>query len=343
MDLTLNQIAEHVGGRVTGDGNVTIRGAAPFEQAAADQITFADGPKFLKRLAETQAGAVIVPQSFEEGGRTLLQVDNPRVAFARTAARLHPPKLPPPGIDDRAVIGSNFTCGENVSVAAGVYIGNNVSVGHRSVLRPGVVLEDGVTLGDDVRLHPNVTVYSGCIIGNRVIVHAGSVIGSDGYGFAPEGERHVKIPQLGIVQIEDDVEVGANCTIDRATFGITRVGQGTKIDNLVQIAHNVSLGDHTLIVAQAGIAGSTRLGKNVILAGQSGIAGHLSVGDRVIVGPMAGVGKSLEDGEIVSGAPAIPHRRWLRVQRVLPELPEIKKALLSLEKKLEQLEKDKTG
>jgi len=341
--MMLHQIAERVGGRVVGDGNVKLRAVAPFEQAAADQITFADGPKFLKRLGETHAGAVIVPENFQAAGRTLLQSKNPRVAFARTAALLHPPAMPPPGIDDRAVIGKEFTCGDNSSVAAGVIIGDHVSIGNRCVLRPGVVLEDGVQLGDDVLLHPNVTVYSRCIIGRRVIVHAGCVIGSDGYGFAPEGERHVKIPQLGIVEIEDDVEIGANCTIDRATFGRTRIGRGTKIDNLVQIAHNVSIGENSLIVAQAGIAGSTRLGKNVILAGQSGIAGHLTIGDRVIVGPMAGVGKSLESGEIVSGAPAFPHRRWLRVQRVVPELPEMKKSLQALEKRLEAMEKTHSG
>ena len=343
MEMNLSQIAEFVGGRVFGDGTVAIHAVAPFEQATEDQITFADGPKFLKRLEETGAGAVIVPETFEVAGRNLLQAKNPRVAFARTAALLHPTPTPPPGIDERAVIGSNFACGEQVSVAAGVTIGNDVSIGDRSVLRPGVVLEDGVAVGEDVLLHPNVTVYRGCVIGSRVIVHAGSVIGSDGYGFAPEGNRHVKIPQLGIVRIEDDVEIGANCTIDRATFGETRIGQGTKIDNLVQIAHNVSVGEHSLIVAQVGIAGSTRMGKNVILAGHSGVAGHLTLGDHVIVGPMAGVGKSLESGEIVSGAPSMPHRRWLRVQQVVPELPEFKKSLRSMEKRLEQLEKKKSG
>lgn len=343
MEMMLKQIAEHVGGRVVGDGAVAIHAVAPFEQASAGQITFADGPKFLKRLEETGAAAVIVPENFEAADRNLLQAQNPRVAFARTAALLHPPATPPAGVDERAVIGSNFTCGQAVSVAAGVFVGNDVTIGHRSVLRPGVVLEDRVTVGDDVVLHPNVTVYSGCIIGNRVIVHAGSVIGSDGYGFAPEGERHVKIPQLGIVSIEDDVEIGANCTIDRATFGQTRIGRGTKMDNLVQIAHNVRVGENSLIVAQVGVAGSTRMGRNVILAGHSGIAGHLNIGDHVIVGPMAGVGKSLESGEIVSGAPSMPHRRWLRVQRVVPDLPEIKKSLQALEKRLVQLEEKKPG
>jgi len=338
MELTLNRIAEHVGGRVHGDDSKIIRGVAPFETAAADQITFADGAKFVKRLRETGAGAVIVPNQIEIDGMTLLQVNNPKVAFTSVIQLFYPASIPYRGISNRAVIGEGFTSGENTAIAPLVFIGNDVRVGDRTVIHPGVVLGDEVRIGSDVVIHPNVSILDRCRIGDRVTIHAGTVVGSDGYGFAPEGGKHVKIPHLGIVQIDDDVEIGAVNTIDRATFGKTWIQKGVKTDNLIQIAHNVTVGENSLIVAQVGIAGSTTIGRHVILAAKAGIAGHLSLGDNCIIGPMTGIGKSVEPGQILSaGLPGIPHRQWLRMQRVLPELPELKKRLAALEKEVARL------
>lgn len=339
MEITLKRLAEHVGGRVAGSGEQIIRGAAVFESAVSDQITFADGPKFIKRLKETGAGAVIVPREVEAQGVNLLQVVNPKAAFARVVAFLHPASVPFAGISDRAVIGAGFSAGESAAVAPLVYIGDNVRIGRRVTLYPGVVLGNEVVIGDDVCVHPNVSILERCRIGSRVIIHAGTVIGSDGYGFAPEGEAYVKIPHLGIVQIEDDVEIGAVNTIDRGTFGKTWIKKGVKTDNLVHIAHNVTVGENTLIVAQVGIAGSTSIGRHVILAGGAGISGHLTIGDNAVIGPMAGIAKSVEPGQLQSGAPGMPHRQWLRVHNVLPELPELKKKLAALEKQVESRDK----
>jgi len=338
MEIPLKRLAEHVGGHVRGDGNKIIHGVAPFETAAAAEITFADGPKFIKRLHQCTAGAVIVPEEIDDETSNLLQVANPKAAFARIITLFHPPLVSFKGISERAVIGERFRGGEDIAVASMVSIGNDVRIGDRVVLYPGVVLGDEVVVGNDTIVYPNVTILDRCRIGSRVIIQAGTVIGSDGYGFSPDGGAHVKIPHLGIVQIDDDVEIGAVNTIDRATFGKTWIQKGVKTDNLVQIAHNVTVGEHTLIVAQVGIAGSTVIGQHVILAAKAGIAGHLSLGDNSIIGPMTGIGKSVEPGQILSaGLPGIPHRQWLRMQRVLPELPELKKRLAALEKEVARL------
>ena len=342
MEWTLSQIAEKIGGRVQGDGAKRINAAAPFEIAGEKQITFADSPKFFRKLRETGAGAIIVPDNIEEKTRDLIQVKNPKVSFIRTVGLLHPQPLPAQGIHPTAVLGEDVDCGENVSIGPHVCVGRGAVVGDRSVLHPGVVLGEGVHLGSDVLIHPNVSVLDRCRIGDRVIIHSGTVIGSDGYGFAQEGDIHIKIPHLGIVQIDDDVEIGAGCTIDRATFGKTWIRKGVKTDNLVHIAHNVTIGENTLVIAQVGIAGSVTVGSNVILAAQAGIAGHLTIADRVIVGPRAAIVKDLESGQIVSGTPAIDHRTHLKAQRVFPELPELKKKVRELEKRLLRLEEDHT-
>ena len=338
MEMPLSRIAEHVGGRIRGDENKSIHGVAPFEVAAADQITFADGAKYIKHLSDTDAGAVIVPNHVEIDGPTLLQVSNPKVAFIKVVELFHPVSIPYEGISNRAVIGEGFKPGATTVIAPMVFIGNNVRIGDRTIIHPGVVLGDEVNIGSDVIIHPNVSILARCRIGDRVTIHAGTVVGSDGYGFAPDGETYVKIPHLGIVQIDDDVEIGAANTIDRGSFGKTWIKKGVKTDNLVQIAHNVTVGENTLIVAQVGIAGSTTIGRHVILAGQAGIAGHLTIGDNSIVGPMSGIGKSVEPGQILSGGlPSLPHRQWLRMQRVIPELPELKKRIVALENEIKRL------
>jgi UDP-3-O-[3-hydroxymyristoyl] glucosamine N-acyltransferase len=255
-------------------------------------------------------------------------------------AFFHPPPTAPSGIHPQAVIGNNFNCGQDATIGPCAVIGNNVSVGDRIRLYAGVVIGDGVTLGDDVTIYPNVTILQRCQIGNRVIIHSGTVIGSDGFGFAPDGERYHKIPHTGIVQIDDDVEIGASNTIDRATFGKTWIGKGVKTDNLVHLAHNVSIGANTVIVAQVGISGSVTIGKNAIVAGQAGIAGHLTIGDGAIIGPRSGIVKDVPAGQTLIGAPGMPPKLFYRIQRIISRLPDLKKRLETLEKKMHKKEID---
>jgi len=338
-NLTLDEIARHVGGRVIGDGGVRIRAAAPFESAAKDQITWAADAKYLKRVADCRAGAVIVAEAAGAmAGGNYLIVDNPHAAFARVLRLLHPPSRGVAGIHPTAVVGCRFTSGEDLCVAAGVVIGDDVCLGARVRLHPNVVLGNGVVVGDDVEIFPNVTVLDRCRIGHRVVIQASTVIGSDGFGYAPDTTGYMKIVHQGIVQIDDDVEIGAGNTIDRATFGRTWLQRGVRTDNLVHVAHNVVVGEDTLLVAQVGISGSVTLGRRVIVAGQAGIAQHLTVGDQAIVGPQAGVGRDIAPGDTVLGSPELPHRQWLRVQRQLGKLPEMARKLSALEQRLARLQ-----
>lgn len=338
---SLQAIAGIVNGEPIGQPDLRISGVAPFESAGAHQITFAASAKFLKHLGGTRAGAVIVPRTFQTSSDVnLIATDNPQLAFAKIVGLFHPPTHPAPAVSDRALIGSAVRIGDGVFVGAFVTIGDGAAIGARTVVYNGAFIDSDVSIGEDVVIHPRVTILKGCRIGNRVTIHPGSVIGSDGYGFVPDGGRHYKIPQIGIVQIDDDVEIGACNTIDRATFGRTWIQRGVKTDNLIHIAHNVIVGEESLIVAQVGIAGSTKIGHHAILAGQAGISGHLTLGNHVTVGPQTGVAKSIPDGQVLSsGSPAMPHRTWLRVQRVIPALPEMKKKIDDLEKKIADLEK----
>jgi len=339
MELSLVRIAEVVEGEIKGDRNKYIRGVAPFDAAKGDEITLAGNVKFLKRIHETDAGAIIVPRDFQAPAKNIIRVDNPQLAFAMVLNLFYPPSKPEPGINSKAHIGKEFICGREVSIAPFAVIGDNVTLGHRVVLHPNVVIGDNVVIGNDVKIYPNVTILERCRIGSRVIIHAGTVIGSDGFGFAPDGEKYYKIPHIGIVQIDDDVEIGAGNIIDRANFGKTRICRGVKTDNLVHIAHNVTVGENSVLVAQVGISGSVTIGKNAILAGQAGVVGHLNIGDNVTISAQAGVAKSVSGDEIVSGSPAIPHRLWLRVQKILPRLPELKKKLEEIEKRLKKIER----
>jgi UDP-3-O-[3-hydroxymyristoyl] glucosamine N-acyltransferase len=339
MKVRLSKIARLLQGHVIGDSDRMISGAAPFEQAGVNEITVAGGAKFLKKMAECNAAAILVSRDISDKDYTLVQVDNPMVAFAKVMQYFHPPSQPRGAIHPGAVIGKDFKCGRNVTISPMVVIGDQVTVGDQVWLHPGVVIGNHVIIGNDVTVHPNVTILERCTLGDRVIIHSGSVIGSDGFGYAPDGRCYHKIPHTGIVQIDDDVEIGANNAIDRATFGKTLIGRGVKTDNLVHVAHNVIVGENTVLVAQVGISGSVTIGKNAILAGQAGIAGHLTIGDGATVGPQTGVGKSVPDGQIVSsGIPEMPHRLWLRVQRLIPKLPDFSKRLVRLEKRLKMLE-----
>lgn len=343
MEKTLAELAQRVGGTVQGDATRIISQAAPFEEAGPQAITLARTPRYLKRIEECRAGAVIVPQDFAKAGINLLQVANPYAVFARILGLFHPAAALPAGLHATVVIGENSSYGEDAAIGAMTVIGRHVRIGRGARIFPGVVIGDHVTIGDDVRLHPNVTILDRCRLGDRVTVHAGTVIGSDGFGFAPDGEIYQKIPHTGIVQIDNDVEIGAANTIDRGTFGKTHLESGVKTDNLVHIAHNVTVGENTLLVAQVGISGSTTIGRHVILAGQVGVAGHLHIGDHVMAGGQSGIAGDVAAGEVVSGSAAMPHKVWLRVQRLMPRLPELKKQVASLEKRLQRLENDREG
>jgi UDP-3-O-[3-hydroxymyristoyl] glucosamine N-acyltransferase len=251
----------------------------------------------------------------------------------------YPSSVPVPGISSTAHIGKGFRCGRDVSIAPNSVVGDYVTLGDRVLVYPCSYIGEGVVIGDDVRIYSNVSILDRCIIGNRVIIHAGSVIGSDGFGFTSDGGKHYKIPHRGIVKIDDDVEIGAGNTIDRATFGKTWICRGVKTDNQVHIAHNVKIGEDTLLVAQSGIGGSSSIGRHTIIAGQAAVADHVTLGDNVIVVGKTGVAKSVKDGEIVSGIPAIPHKLWLKVQNIIPKLPDFRKKLLEVEKRLEKVEK----
>ena len=338
MGKTLTELAEHVGGAVSGNGDQLITKVAPFEEADPQSITLARTAKYLNRIDRLQAGAVIVPEGFHKADVNLLQSANPYAAFARILALFHPAEALPGGVHPSVVIGEYSQCGEDAAIGPLTVIGNHVHIGRRARIYPGVVIGDHVTIGDDVRLYPNVSVLSRCILGDRVTIHAGAVIGSDGFGFAPDGEVYRKIPHTGIVQIDDDVEIGAANTIDRGTFGKTHVKSGVKTDNLVHIAHNVTGGENTVLVAQGGISGSTTIGRHVVLAGQVGVAGHIQIGDYVMAGGQSGIASDVPAGEIISGSVSMPHKTWLKVQRIMPRLPELMKKITALEKRLQQLE-----
>ncbi len=332
MSFTLAEITDVVCGQIFGDRNKVIHGPASFESAGQDDITFAGSGKYLKGLVSSKAGAVIVPENTKEAPVNLIAVGNPQVAFAKVLGLFFPRKAPVKGISPTAIIGRHFRSGDRISVGHGVFIADNVTIGDRVVLRPGVVIEQDVTIGDDVEIYPNVSILEKSIIGNRVIVHAGTVIGSDGFGFAPDKGKYVKIPHTGIVRIDDDCEIGAGNTIDRGTLGETWIKRGVKTDNLVHIAHNVTIGEDTVLAAQGGIAGSATIGDHAVLAGQVGVAGHLTIGNNAIIGPQSGVVKPVPDGSVVSGSPEMPHKLWLRVQRLIPKIPELAKRISRLEK-----------
>ncbi|MBF0227017.1 MAG: UDP-3-O-(3-hydroxymyristoyl)glucosamine N-acyltransferase [Desulfobacterales bacterium] len=340
MEFSLAELSEMVGGKVKGDEKKKITGPAPFEEANENQITLAGTPAFIKKINETKAGAIIVPESviFDPNLR-LLAVKNPQAAFAKILKIFTQKDEASKGISHNAHIGKNFTCGKNITISPFVFIGNNVILGNNVYIHPGAVIEDNVTIGDDVTIFSNVSILYGCKIGNRVLINAGSVIGSDGFGFAPEKEAYIKISHSGIVQIDEDVEIGACNTIDRATFGKTWIQKGVKTDNLVHVAHNVTVGENTLLIAQVGIAGSATIGKHAILAGQSGISGHLTIGDNATIGPQSGIAKNVAPGDIVSGTPAIPHKLWLKVQNLVTKLPDFKAKLNETEKKILEIEK----
>lgn len=335
---SLRELAALVGGEVVGDDSVLVCGIAGLDEAEPDEISFLANPKYAKKLNETKAVALIVPSKEVSSEKPLIITPNPYLAFAKISTLFFVPPYRPRGVDQRAVIGKGTNLGEDLSIFPMVYIGEEVEIGDRVTIYPGVFIGDRCAIGNDSVIYPNVTIYHGTSVGERVIIHSGTVIGSDGYGFAKDGNRYVKIPQVGAVRIDEDVEIGANNTIDRATFGKTWIKRGVKMDNLIQIAHNVIIGEDTVVVSQTGISGSVTIGDRVSIAGQAGIAGHLHVGDDVILASRAGVTKSVGPRQVLSGAPAMPHRDWLKCQMSFSKLPQIRKRLAVVERRLMTLE-----
>lgn len=339
MIATLAELAKLVQGEVQGDPTIKVTRVAPIDQAIEGDITFVANPKYLPRLKQCRASAVIVAPGVAAGDRDVIVSTNPYLAFAKVLAFLHGSSEQNPGVRPGAQVATSATIDSTATIYPGCVIGERVVVGARTVVHPGVCLYDDVVVGADCCFHAQSVVREGCQLGDRVIIQPGAVIGSDGFGFAPDGSAYFKIPQVGVVVLEDDVEIGANSCIDRATLGETRIRRGTKVDNLVQIGHNVDIGEDCIIVAQVGFAGSTRIGNHCTFGGQSAVAGHLKVGDYITIGARGGVSGDLEaPHQVLSGIPLMPHREWLRSTMTLPKLPEIRKDVQQLKKRVEELE-----
>lgn len=337
--FTVSQIAEQLGGEVAGDGSVKITGLAPADCAKAGDLTFAEKESYLAAAEQSAASAILVPAGFQSATKVLIRVKNPRVAMARALPLFFPPDLPPPGVHASAVIHPTAQIDTGAHVGPHCVVGAGVRLGPRSVLMGGNHIGRDSKIGDDVCLHPNVVLYAKTQIGNRVIIHAGTVIGSDGYGYVLDQGHHRKMLQVGHVIIGDDVEIGANTAIDRGALGATVIGAGTKIDNLVHVAHNVVMGKHCLVMGQVGFAGSTHLGDYVIVASQSGIAGHLKIGSQSIIGGKSGVMRDVPGGSMVLGYPAAPDKQAKRQWVATAQLPEIIRQLRELEKQVEDLKR----
>ena len=336
----LEELAELTGARIKGDPGIRIFGLGSIEDAHADQLSFLSDKRYLPLLSECKAAALIVPPALEYLDRPLLVSTQPYLTMAHVAQLFWEPPYLPVGVDATAFLGEGVHLGKAVSVGPLAHVGRHCRIGEGTRVYGGAYLGCDVEVGDHCFIYPGVTIIDRCSIGNRVIIHSGTVVGSDGFGFAQDEKgRHVKIPQTGIVRIDDDVEIGANCTIDRAAFGRTWIQRGVKIDNLVQIAHNVVIGEYSILIAQVGVSGSTRIGKHVILAGQVGVVGHIEIGDGVRVGAQSGVGRSLKAGEDMSGCPVMPHREWLKMSAVLRHLPQLREELRQLKMKVQELEK----
>ena len=335
MTITVQELAALVGGQfaLAADGAKTIRGGAAIAEAGEGDVTFFGNAKYLAALKSCRATAALVPLDFaEEIPPVAIRVENPSLSFSKLVEKFAPaPVTFPPGVHPSAVIGREVTIGEGASVQPFVVIEDGVEIGAGSVIGAHGYIGHGAKVGANCLLHPRVTVGARCLVGNRVILHSGVVLGSDGFGFEFSGGKHVKIPQIGIVQLDDDVEIGANTTLDRARFGRTWIGEGTKIDNLVQIAHNVVIGKHSLVIALTGIAGSVKIGNYVTIAGQVGIVGHIEIGDQVIVAAKSGISKNIAAKEVVWGSPSLPIREAKEQLAYIRRLPKLFERVKTLE------------
>ncbi len=339
--MKLGEIAEALGCRLIGDPDLDITGVAGLEEAEHSHLTFLSNPRYARLTRTTKAAAILTGTPIQGLDLAFLISENPYLDFARALALFAPPDEPEPGIHPTAVISPEARIGRGASVGPYTVVERKVRIGRNAVLGPHVVIERDATVGDDFRAYPGATVGRGCVVGDRVTLHHHVTLGSDGFGFARRADgSHQKIPQTGRVVVEDDVEVQAGTCIDRAAVGETRIGHGTKIDNLVQIGHAVKVGENTILCAQVGIAGSTSLGANCILAGQAGVINHLELGEGVLVTAQSGVGHDLPGGSKVSGSPAFDNRRWLRSTAVYGRLPELAREVRGLRKRVGRLESE---
>ena len=339
MERTLGEIAKLIGGEVVGDAKAKITGLTGIEKAGPGNLVFARNIRYLREVEKTLAAAVIVPVEISKSSKPIIKVKNPDYAFSKLLEMEAPGHKVQKGIHPTAVIGKNVKLGKELSIGAHAVISDESEIGDGSIISPLVYIGEKVKIGTNVLIYANVSVREEAIIGNNVIVHNGAVIGSDGFGFAKENGRYYKVPQIGRVIIEDDVEIGANVTIDRATIGVTTIKRGTKIDNLVQIAHNVTIGEDCAIVAQVGISGSVEVGNNVAMGGQVGVAGHLKIGENSRVLGKSGVTKDIPPNSTVSGFPAQPHMEELKIKATLQRLPILAKIVQGLEEKIKKIGK----
>ncbi|MEI6555705.1 MAG: UDP-3-O-(3-hydroxymyristoyl)glucosamine N-acyltransferase [Paludibacter sp.] len=343
MEFTAQQIADFLGGEIEGDASVKVSNFSKIEEGKTGTLSFLSNPKYTQYIYESQASIILVNKTFnaeKEVKATLIRVNDSYASLAMLLSLVDQMKPKKTGLSSLAAVSETAVIGENAYIAPFVYIGEQVKIGKNVRIYAGCSIDDDSQIGDNVCLYAGVKIYNDCVIGNNCILHSGVVIGSDGFGFAPtENGSYKKIPQMGNVVLEDDVEIGANTTVDRATLGSTIIRKGVKLDNLVQVAHNVEIGENTVIAAQTGISGSTKLGKSCTLGGQVGIAGHLQFADGTIIGAQAGVGGSIkEPNQKIQGSPAISMGNFYKSAAALKNLPELLKQIYSMQKRIEELE-----
>lgn len=344
MQKTLKEVAEFIEGDIVGSGSVVITGVRGIKEAQPGDITFLANPKYFSFIGLTSASAIITSRDIKDASKPIIRTDNPSLAFAKVVSLFSPGEAKhPKGIHPSVILGKDVRLGKNVAIGPYTVIDDFAVLGDNIIIYSNCFIGHHVEIGNDSLVYSNVSIRELVKIGSRVVIHSGTVIGSDGFGFANVNGVHQHIPQIGTVLIEDDVDIGSNVSIDRARFDKTIIGKGTKIDNLVQIAHNVVIGENSIIVSQAGISGSTVIGKGVTLAGQAGLVGHITVGDGAIVAAQAGVTKSVAPNTLVSGYPAKPHDIAKRVNACVQNLPKLYETIKELKKKIEQLEADIKG
>ena len=339
--MKLGDLAQQIGGELVGDGNVQVHGVSPVDDVRPGHVTLAENEQYFAKAEASVAAAIVVSIDVRESRKPLIRVTRTTLALAKMLAIFHPGARPAPGVHPAASVGGGVRLGNGVHVGANAVVKDGASVGDRSVIDAGAVIGEGVVIGADCFIHSNATLYHDIRLGDRVVIHSGTVVGSDGFGYVQDGKARVKIPQVGTVVIEDDVEIGANVAIDRSTLGATVIRRGTKIDNLVQIAHNVVIGENTVVCGLVGISGSVTIGDNVTLAGQVGMADHVTIGSNATIGAQSGVTKDLEGGQYYLGSPAVPIGLASRQYAVWASLPELSKRVRELEKQLEELRKSR--